>query len=495
MTELFYTKTSVAAKGAARAFHAVLIIVLFASLNTSCERPREWRQTATDWLEKNQDFDFSARALSALRQGRMPSDDLSYMDVWAEDFNQRTRNVQVATDCFPMHVSQLGQVGVWYLYCSPKAYERDGTGVTITKSFSVSNELARRFNFWRRVYSLWSKDQYVIHSSAYPEVVFEMLDVSQVTGMSERDKSKLAEKVARDHRKNYKKLLLVLHKNRKKPVTELSPALRRIADQMAHIKDPKKYEIAAYSLRSQRGQREFIAKGVAVSGRYLRHAKELFADEGIPEDLANLAFVESSFNLDALSNVGASGVYQVMPETGKQYMIVTPDLDERSDPIKASRAAAKLLRMNYELTGDWALAITAYNHGVGGIRNAVRKTRSVDLVHLIEKYQSKQFQFASKNFYTEFLAALATVEDADRLFPEVRRAEPLSFITVRLKSDMTVSEARAKFKVSVTDLRLYNPDISWRLIKKNGTLPRRYSLKLPALPVDKARAMASAAMR
>ena len=237
--------------------------------------------------------------------------------------------------------------------------------------------------------------------------------------------------------------------------------------------------MAAQSIRVQRGQREYIAKGLEVAPRYLPHIEEEFSKQGLSPELARIAFIESSFNLQALSKVGASGVYQIMPETGRDYLIIEDGVDERNDPIKASRAAAKLFQMNYRLLGEWPLAITAYNHGVGGIRRAMQAVGSGDIVQLIQKYDGPNFGFASKNFYSGFLGLLATLKDAPRLFPSIKIVEPLKFNLVRV-GGMSVSDVKSKYNVNSWTLTSYNPDLGRAFVRGEGVFPARYLLKVPA---------------
>lgn len=400
------------------------------------------------------------------------------LDKDAEQSLEKAVAFENSDDCLPLHVRDLGPVGVLFLSCSPSAYEKDGEGVEISETFAVPEEIARRVNFWRRVYSLWGKDQYVMHLSQYPEVVVEAYDVSRVddsVGAIRREI--MVKSVAKIQRDQYKNLFLAMHRLRKDEA-QFSPAMKRLAAAMTHIKDANKYAIAASTLRLQRGQRDFIASGLTVAPKYLAACEQEFKAQGLPLDLSRLAFIESSFNLSANSKVGAAGVYQIMPATGRQYLKLGDGLDERRDPIKASRAAAKLLKLNYDLTGRWPLAITAYNHGVGGIRRAVKAVGSNDIVDLINRYDGPAFGFASKNFYAGFLAMLWTLRDSDRLFPEVPKVAALAFDNVRLEKALTIAQIRKKYDLTIKDIGDMNPDILRPLLVGNGTLPRGYVLKV-----------------
>ena len=106
----------------------------------------------------------------------------------------------------------------------------------------------------------------------------------------------------------------------------------------------------------------------------MKEIKRIFKEVGVPEELSVLPHVESSFQLQAYSSAGAAGIWQFTRSTGRLYMKVGYEVDERRDPIVAAYAAAKLLKHNYKQLKSWPLAITAYNHGVNGMKRAKKGT-------------------------------------------------------------------------------------------------------------------------
>ena len=395
----------------------------------------------------------------------------------AVQFETRKSLIPNQEDCFPVFVTSHQAADIHYLQCSKDRQEKDHESVKINEELTVPKALAPRFNFWRRVYGLWSKDQYILHLGEFPEVVLEVWDISRF----QYDKKGLARasKILKDDRqRSYYQLLLSLNDQRKTPIENLDPALKRIAELMAHIKREDKYLVAAQSLRSQRGQREYIQNGITVASRYMPAIEQEFIKYKVPKSYAKLAFIESSFNLMARSKVGASGVFQIMPQTGRQYLILQDGIDERNDPIKSAKAAAKLLLLNYTILGQWPLAVTAYNHGVGGIHRAMESVRSNQLTDLIDRYDGANFGFASKNFYAGYLGLVATLENTKTLFPKAILAEPLQFAAVNV-GGMTAMEAQDKYRISGKQILALNPDISWTFLKYNTVFKRGYALKIP----------------
>ena len=311
----------------------------------------------------------------------------------------------------------------------------------------------------------------------------EVYDAARLTHLSPAGRVATAKNLSKNRRKSYAKLLRNINRKlnqQKHDEALLTMAELRLVRLMSHIDQPNKYLVAARNIRLQRGQRDFIETGLSTSQRYMPHVEKEFTTFGIPTEIAKLAFVESSFNLAARSKVGASGVFQIMPATGRQYLTVKPHIDERNDPVKAGRAAAKLLRLNYRIVGSWPLAITAYNHGVGGMRRAVKATKSTDLATIINNYNSRTFGFASKNFYASFLGILTTLGSMQRLFPEVPEIDPMSYQQIRLPSALSIRQVYERYDVDSQVLKAFNPDLSKQFIKNNGQLPQGFRLKLPA---------------
>lgn len=170
-----------------------------------------------------------------------------------------------------------------------------------------------------------------------------------------------------------------------------------------------------------------------------------------------------------------------MENTGKKKKLVIDDhIDERKSPFKATDAAARLLKENHMILGrSWELAITAWNHGPGGVRIASRAAGTKDLARIIEVYSSRRFSFASENFYAEFLAALYTERYSDLIFPGLPRLAPLDVQELRLTRKMKLEEIMEVTALSLEEFVAINPDLG-RLIKAKRPLHKGLRIMVPS---------------
>jgi membrane-bound lytic murein transglycosylase D len=236
---------------------------------------------------------------------------------------------------------------------------------------------------------------------------------------------------------------------------------------------------AADDLRFQLGQSDRFRDGYVRAGAWIPHIQSIFAEMGLPAELGFLPHVESSFNPNAYSHAAAAGLWQFTSYTGRRFMRVDYVVDERMDPFLATRAAARLLKENYEELGAWPLALTAYNHGVNGMHRAVRGLGTTDITTILRHYQSKSFGFASRNFYVSFLAAVDVERNAERYFGPLERAPEESYETITVDAYLPVATLARKLGVDRDELREVNPALRAPIWKGEKYVPRGYALRLP----------------
>jgi len=239
--------------------------------------------------------------------------------------------------------------------------------------------------------------------------------------------------------------------------------------------------------------RERFRQGWARLKGYEPQMAEIFRSKGLPTELPRMTLVESSFDLEAYSKAGAAGVWQFMPRTGRQYLRIDSAIDERRDPLRSTRAAAEHLRRDKEALGSWPLAITAYNHGRGGISRAVRTVGSKDIGIISRKYKGRAFGFASRNFYAEFLAVLDITFNERHYLGEVVPAVPAPRTReVPLKSRLRLHRVSDRLGVGYETLIAMNPAFLRRVIDGRSNVPKGYRVRVPISERDERLALQQA---
>lgn len=219
---------------------------------------------------------------------------------------------------------------------------------------------------------------------------------------------------------------------------------------------------------------DIIGRGLARSGRYVPMIHRVFAEEGIPKDLAQVAMIESSFIPRAHSPKTAHGIWQFMPKTGRQYGLASNAvLDERSDPEKATRAAAKHLAYLHDLFKDWYLALAAYNAGEGRVLRAMEKTGLTDFWQLAASGILKP---QTVNYVPAVIAATLISKNPSHYGFDVEYEKPLEYETVLLDRPVLLRHLTASERVSVEDLQKLNPELRTEVTPRQGD---GYFLKVP----------------
>src|SRR5690606_14821192 len=259
----------------------------------------------------------------------------------------------------------------------------------------------------------------------------------------------------------------------------LSAEERRVLELFPEGTSNAELRAAANRLRFQLGQSDRFKAGLIRSGIWRDYIYETLDAHGVPRELAALPHVESSFDPTAYSKVGAAGMWQFTRSTGIRYMRIDHIVDERRDPFLSTDAAARLLRDNYEVLGHWPLAITAYNHGVGGMRRAVSQLGTTDIGVIAERYKGRTFGFASRNFYPAFLAAVDIDRNPEKHFGELRFSPRSDTIVTTVPDYMTVSTLARALDLPVSRLRELNPALTEMVWRGDKLVPRGFPLRLP----------------
>jgi membrane-bound lytic murein transglycosylase D len=345
--------------------------------------------------------------------------------------------------------------------------------------FPLHEDMVDAYQFWIKIYSQYNTNEYVIHDSKKMNIIYE------VVKWGEFDESKIDEpqtkeqkQFLKDKLKYYKKILgelATLHPDTNK----MNPEQNRIYKLFSGLNYKNDFYNAINRLRIQKGQKNRFKRGLEVSGRYMPFLKKIFKEYNLPEELTLLPHVESSFNYKAYSKAGAAGIWQFTRGTGKQYLKITYEIDERLDPILVTEAAAKLLKYNYKELGNWPVAITAYNHGLYGMKRALKKLKTKKLNDIIKRYKSRYFKFASRNFYCEFVAAIHVVQNYEDYFQSIKFESPIQFNEFPLQQYIKYSTLSKYLNLDDRSFKKYNPALRPSVYNNSKYIPKGYRLRVP----------------
>lgn len=318
-------------------------------------------------------------------------------------------------------------------------------------TFNVPDGMQKEVDFWIKIYSQYTTKQGVFHFKNDLENILGEVDVTDVYANTKWSAV----------RKELEAGIVIRRQ-------------KRLLAKKLGIKDPK-------TIRLQMGLKDRMLDAIQLSGRYLPMMERVFKEENIPLELTRVVFVESSFNNEAGSRVGASGLWQIMPIIAKKSKYIDKAHDLRQHPYYATKLAAKILKQNYQILNSWPLAVTAYNHGVGSLGKIIKKYKSNDISYLIKNVESKKsFGFASRNFYATFLAALYVESHANLYFPEpILKEAEMKLKDIRIKKKVTYDDLLLAFDNDKQKLKYYNPQLNNKYMKTKKVLPKGTVINIP----------------
>jgi membrane-bound lytic murein transglycosylase D len=329
---------------------------------------------------------------------------------------------------------------------------------------------------WKKVYSEWTSNDVAFHDEDDLSLVYRVVQVPDRGAKDEQGRTR--KQVVAAEQQATVAALKALQKKQPKSVDGLDAVEREIF--LALQKHPRTDKFAgAARVRGQGGIRERFVSGVQKSGLYANFITEEFKRNGLPPELIGVAFVESMFIVGARSKVGAAGIWQFMPYTGREYMQVNQVVDERWDPILATEAAARYLRQAKSELGTWPLAITSYNYGRGGMRRLASAAGTQDFGVILAVSKEKRFGFAARNYYASFLAVLEILEEAGTRLAGVTRFAPWAYDVVRLPFPLLASQLVGTGIVDEAILGSLNPALSDAALGSKLPLPHGLSLRVP----------------
>ena len=334
------------------------------------------------------------------------------------------------------------------------------------RSLPFPRELVLKVEFWKGVYTKYNTNQGILHDADDLSIIYDAIELPRGGDMFE------VERLRNQIREHIFNIL-------RKRGDNLTLEERKILARFPANTSRSRLLQATENIRFQLGQADRFRAGVIRSGAYLKHIEKILREEGVPDFLKYLPHVESSFQEHAMSKFGAAGLWQLMPATGKLYLKVGYEVDERLDPITATRAAARHLKRDFEKLGTWPLAVTAYNHGAGGIMRAVQNLGTNDIAEIAFRYSSPSFGFASRNFYAQFLAAIDVASHYQKYFGDIAVTAPLAFEAVTIERPTYFDEFSQGYRFTAADFKKLNPGLREPVLSNRRPIPRGTTLRLP----------------
>lgn len=323
--------------------------------------------------------------------------------------------------------------------------------------------------FWEKIYSTYSANTAIIHDRDDLRIIYTIIALLDRNQPGARQKNEVLIEKTKTH---YADMLRRLARTGPQNAEE-----RRIGGLFGAKTAPAAFQQATDNIRAQTGLKEQFLEGVIRSGAYLPAFKQIFRTHGLPEDLAYLPHVESSFNPRAFSRFGASGMWQFTTDTGKEYLRIDYIIDERRDPFLSAEAAARLLGRNHRVLGSWPLALTSYNYGVAGMKRAVAEQG--DYESIFRNYRKGWFKFAARNFYPSFVAAVRVAKQLERSGTLVLN-RPMPTVAIRLPGYTDSAALCRHLGISRETLLRHNLALREPVLDGHKYIPKDYLLKLPA---------------
>lgn len=235
----------------------------------------------------------------------------------------------------------------------------------------------------------------------------------------------------------------------------------------------------------QHKQKAYFKRWLARSTKYRDLVHNELEKAGLPKDLLYLAMIESGFNQRAYSRARATGLWQFMKGTGRDYnLTVDRYVDERRDALKSTRAAVEYLGDLYEQFNDWHLAVAAYNGGPGKIRKGLKRYKTKDFWELAEK--KRYLRLETKMYVPKLIAAIIIAKEPEKYgFTDIPYEKPLQYDTLEVGPGFSLDALALISGGSKKELRHLNQEL------RSGKTPlnkRRYLANIPKGSMDKAKA-------
>ena len=239
---------------------------------------------------------------------------------------------------------------------------------------------------------------------------------------------------------------------------------------------PQNDRVLAYVELFQGRLRDYIQESLTRGTKYLPMIQGVFKEAGLPLDLAYIPVIESGFKTNALSRASAKGPWQFMRATATEQGLKTDwYVDERSDPEKATVAAAKYLKVLHDMfDGDWHLVLAAYNGGLGRVQRAMKRSGESDFWELSSS--SRYLPRETREYVPLILAAIIVAKNPSQYGFDVQAEGPLTYETVTVPRAIDLRRVAEWTGRSIDDIQTLNPELR----RWTTPLKSEYELKVPS---------------
>jgi membrane-bound lytic murein transglycosylase D len=243
---------------------------------------------------------------------------------------------------------------------------------------------------------------------------------------------------------------------------------------------PQNSRVLSYVELFQGRLRDYIHESLTRGTKYLPMIQSVFSAEGLPLDLAYIPVIESGFKTNALSRASAKGPWQFMRATAaEQGLKADWYVDERSDPEKATIAAAKYLKELHKLfDGDWHLVLAAYNGGLGRVQRAMKRSGESDFWELSDN--SRYLPRETREYVPLILAAIIVAKNPVQYGFEITAEEPIAYETVTVPRAIDLRRVAEWTGTSIDEIQALNPELR----RWTTPLKTEYELKVPVGTAD-----------
>lgn len=299
----------------------------------------------------------------------------------------------------------------------------------VNKLFKIDPYFYKDVKFWFYIYTVFHSHHVVLHDKENLSLIYDVLEFNEIKNskaLNVYTRFALQKRLTKERVRQLKKDFIYLQKKKPKNNSQrkIISALKKVG---FRIPKPSSKRVKLFSnlgnnLRTQTGQKDSIQNGIYNFAPYSKTFMSWLKYFNLPKELMWISFLESSFNTRARSKVGATGVWQFMRRIGRYFMPYNSTKDGRLSPVMSTLAAFHLLHQNKKILKRWDLAIPAYNSGTKHIIKARRRLKMAkpSLKKILSSYDHPHLGFASKNFYSEFLA-LSHAQAYKEVFYDIKR--------------------------------------------------------------------------